>query len=279
MSEKYVKEIAKKWYRKIGFPKEYDPLFEKLLESETDLACMPFAEYDLAKNRPNKGKNLIMFLYFCEELKEKYREKGISEAILMDTVKDLVLSVKRQFLLTGQLGIVRVSALEHHMSMKLFRIGRLQFAMTGSYVDIPEKGIRKGEPMMDVHIPAGEPMSVKACEEAFRAAEAFFATYFPKYQWQYYTCFSWLLDESIRPFLKEGSNILEFQKLFEPVHKREQDSILQFMFKYGLESREELRDCPAETGFAKKVKEYALAGGIFYNVLGIMDRERIGWKE
>ena len=86
------------------------------------------------------------------------------------------------------------------------------------------------------------------------------------------------MDEHIRPFLKEGSNILEFQKFFEPVHKREQDSILQFMFKYGLESREELKECPAETDFARKVKEYALAGGTFYNVLGIMDRERIGLK-
>jgi len=275
MSKMYVKEIARKWYQKIGFPKEYDTLFEKLLEEEMDLACMPFAEYDLVANRLNKGKNLIMFLYFCEELAEKYSQLGIPESILMRTLEDLVISVRRQFLLTGQIGIVRASALENHLSMKLFRIGRLQFAMTGSYVDIPEKGIRKGDPVMDVHIPAGEPMTAKACADAFQEAEAFFVTYFPEYQWQYYTCFSWLLDDTIRPFLKEGSNILKFQKLFEPVHKREQDSILQFMFKYGLEDREELRACPAEKDFARKVKEYALAGGVFYNVLGIRDKKTV----
>ena len=63
-----VKEIAKKWYQRIGFPKEHDALFEKLLEEEGDLLCMPFAEYDFVENRPNKGKNLIMFLYFLKKI-------------------------------------------------------------------------------------------------------------------------------------------------------------------------------------------------------------------
>ena len=89
-------------------------------------------------------------------------------------------------------------------------------------------------------------------------------------------CHSWLLDETLKKFLKEGSNILEFQKMFYPVSKREDDAILRFMFKYHIETREELNECPANTQFAKNVKEYALSGGKFYNVLGVVKRDKIG---
>ena len=58
-----VKELAKKWYNIIGFPEKFDEGFEKLLQEESDIAPMKFEEYDLIANRPNKGKNLVMFLY------------------------------------------------------------------------------------------------------------------------------------------------------------------------------------------------------------------------
>jgi len=267
-----VKEIAKKWYQRIGFPKEHDALFEKLLEEEGDLSCMPFAEYDLVENRPNKGKNLIMFLYFCEELSLKYKDKGIPEDILMATLQDFIVSVERQYKLTGQLGIVRAGVLADHLSMRLFRLGRLSFCMTGACMDMPEKGIKAGEPVLDLHVAPGEPLTMDACEKSFQAAETFFAEFFPEYQYRYYTGFSWMFDKTINQFLKEDSNILQFQKLFEPVYEREQDSILQFLFKYGMTDREELRECPAETSFARKVKEYALTGGKFYNVLAVRER-------
>ena len=40
-------------------------MFESLLEEEKDLEYISFSDYDCIKN--TNGKNLIMYLYFCEE--------------------------------------------------------------------------------------------------------------------------------------------------------------------------------------------------------------------
>ncbi len=271
-----VKELAKKWYEIIDFPEKFDEGFEKLLAEENNVFPMKFSEYDLVINRPNKGKNLIMFLYFCEELSQKYEEKGIPREILLNTIDDFKISVERQYDINGVVGIVMASVLAKHLSMKLFRLGRLQFCMEEISVDVPEKGILKGTPVMDIHIPTGGSITKEELTASFKMAEEFFGKYFPEYCYDYYMCHSWLLDVTLKKFLKEGSNILEFQKIFYPVSKREDDAILRFMFKYHIETREELNECPANTQFAKNVKEYALSDGKFYNVLGVVERDKIG---
>lgn len=270
-----VKILAKKWYDIIDFPSEYDVKFEELLSEETDVVPMKFDEYDVASNRSNKGKNLVMFLYFCEELSQKYEEKGIPREILLDTIDDFKISVKRQYDIDGRIGIVMASVLAKHLSMKLFRLGRLQFCMEPFAIDLPEKGLSKGSPVLDIHIPVGNSITKDALNHSFKLADEFFGKYFPDYHYDYYMCHSWLLDETLKKFLKEGSNILEFQNLFHPVLKKEDDAILRFMFKYHIDSREELHDCSATTTFAKYVKEYALSEGKFYNVLGVCKKSEI----
>ena len=110
---------------------------------------------------------------------------------------------------------------------------------------------------------------MEECEKSFEMAEKFFAKYFPDFDYKNYSCSSWLLADNLKLFLSENSNILKFQKLFKIVNTFESDSILDFMFKYGIKNREELRECPAESAFAKKVKNYALEGGKLYAAFGV----------
>lgn len=276
MSRETVKQLAKKWYEIIQFPKKYDLMFEKLLEEEKDLECMKFEDYDLTVNAENKGKNLIMFLYFCEELSNKYKKAGIGEEILLASIDDFIIMTEREYILSGRLGLMDTGHLAKHLSMRLFRLGRLQFELHEAPMDVPEKGIKKGDNVIDVHIPAGASLSIEECERAFAAAEEFFEKFFPEFKYEYFTCFSWMLDKNLKNFLNENSNILKFQKFFEVVYEWEYDSALHFVFKFGIESREELKDLSAETSFAKKLKDYALAGGKLYNNLGLKKREHIG---
>lgn len=270
-----VKEIAEKWYKIIGFPEKFDEGFYKLLNEETELQPMKFEDYDLIANRPEKCKNLIMFLYFCEELSQKYKEKGIPHEILLNTIDDFIISVERQYDIDGSIGIVMASVLAKHLSMKLFRLGRLQFCMEEISVDVPEKGIVKGTKVMDLHIPIGGSITKEELNTSFKIAEEFFGEFFPDYRYDYYMCHSWLLDKTLKQFLKEESNIIRFQNMFCHISEKEDDAILRFMFKYHIEKREELHECTANTQFAKSVKEYALSGGKFYNVLGICHRNDV----
>ena len=150
--------------------------------------------------------------------------------------------------------------------------------MRGAARDIPEKGIKKGDNIIDVHIPKGDSLSMDECKRDFKASEEFFAKYFPEYSYRYYACFSWMLDKNLKNFLSENSNILKFQKFFEVVYELEHEAVLHFIFKYGIADRSELKNIPAETSFAKKLKEYALAGGKLYNNLGVRERELIGME-
>ena len=276
MENNEVLKIARKWYEKIPFPKCFEEEFEELFAKQHDLECTTYDVYMKEHNQDDHGKNLLMLLYFFQELSERYEAAGIPEEILIGTIADIVVGVQRYHLLNGSIGLANLSGWEEYMHMCLFRIGRLQFCMFGAYVDIPEKGIKAGDPVMDVHVPIAGPLTMEACEDAFQRAEVFFTTYFPDYHYKYYTCFSWLFDDVLQKFLKEDSNILKFQKLFEPVYKREQDSILHFMFRFGFKDREEIRDCEAKTDFAKKVKEYALNGGVFHNVLAVKEHTQKG---
>ena len=161
-----------------------------------------------------------------------------------------------------------------YIEMRLFRLGRLQFAISEAPLDIPSKGLKAGATVIEVHIPGGSPLTVEECLDAFARAKQFFATYFPTYSYKYYICFSWLFDDVLGQFLKEDSNILKFQKLFEPVHKREEDCILRFMFRFHMKSRDELSEWDTKSSFAKKVKEYAMDGGTFYNVLAVREADQ-----
>lgn len=264
-------KIIEKWYKELEFPSEYDEQFYALLNESENIPTDTFEEHEFMNSPETAGQNLIAYLYFAETLGEKYKEKGITHNILKDTLYDLVICTNRVYENTKKVGITSVSWMKHHFSFKLFRLGRLQFCMDGASMDIEEKGIGKGDPVLDVHIPKGNPLKIEDCLESFEIAEKFFVKYFPGYEYKWLTCHSWMLDETIRPFLKPGSNILKFQTLFEAVRPVEMDSILHFIFKYGI-TREELAKCEARSNFAKKVKEYALSGGKFYNTLGVRPR-------
>ena len=264
-------EIIEKWYKELKFPSEYDEQFYELLNDKNNIPTDTFEEHEFLPDIENSGKNLIAYLYFAEALKGKYEEKGISYDVLKNTLSDLVICTDRIYQNYQKVGITGVDWMKLHFSFKLFRLGRLQFCMEGASMDIEEKGIAKGDPILDVHIPRGDGLRIEDCYASFEEAEKFFAKYFPEYEYKWLVCHSWMLDKTIRPFLSPESNILKFQELFEGVRPVEMDSILHFVFKYGA-NREELPTYEATSGFAKKVKEYALSGGKFYNTLGVRPR-------
>jgi hypothetical protein len=67
-----------------------------------------------------------------------------------------------------------------------------------------------GDPVLNLHIPAGSPMAVEACGESFRKAGELFPKCFPEYAFRAYVCGSWLLDPQFDGALGPESNIVRF---------------------------------------------------------------------
>lgn len=249
--EKYSGEeqIIRKWYSALHFSEEYDEAFEKILSNPKIMKQDGFTD--------NGAENLLTALYKCEALEEEYMNLGIDRQILLDTLSDVVIWTDVWYGLTGQLGLMEVGWLMNHFSLRLFRLGRLQFCMNEAEHDFTEYGIRKGMTVMEVHIPSGPDFSLEQCKNSFHVAEPFFERYFPQFRYEYFCCHSWLLDRTLEHFLDKNSKILAFQELFHIIHEEPSDAALKYIFRWDA-IREKVAGYKAKTNLAARIKEYVM---------------------
>ena len=264
-----VKNIIKGWYERLGLPGEYKHEFNKALATTPISDAIEIETYDL--EHEDGKRNLLSCLMMCETLKNRYDEKGIDEKILMDTLSDIGIWLDTWTEIKGELYLGELAWLQHHLSMRLFRLGRLQFCMGTSHNDCPEYGLKRGDPVIEVHIPAAGPLTQEACAESFALAREFFAKYFPEFDYRYFTCHSWLLDETLKDFLGNDSNIIRFQKMFKPIDSEPSNAILRYVFKWSTDARN-LKYAPVLSSFADEIKKAFLSGTQFYETVGIIER-------
>lgn len=269
--EPKVKEICRKWYEKLSFPAEYNSQFDRALKEIRLSDAIDINRYDLTEK--DGRYNLLAFLFMCEKLSEQYKEAGIDEKILLDTLGDIVLWLNAWSEVKGEMYLGEIHWLVRHMKMKIFRLGALEFFPAKTYCTCPELGLKEGDNVVEIHIPAGTGFSPEACKEAINEATKFFAKYYPDFKYNHYTCRSWLLDTELNKFLKEESNIIKFQKAFDilPDKHKESYSALKFIFKCNT-TRLTLRTEVCSSGFSEKLKKHVLSGGKLYEGFGIIKK-------
>ena len=161
--------IIDKWYKKLEFPKIYDREFYSALDKIRISDAISIETYDVCSMEGKR--NLLSFLFMCEGLAHKYREKGIGEEILLATLSDLVIWTKTWSDLKSELYLGQLDWLKRHLEMRLFRLGRLHFCMGQAECDIPWRGVNAGDNILEIHIPEGEPLSKEACLKSIETAK------------------------------------------------------------------------------------------------------------
>ena len=260
-------EVIEKWYKKLDFPKVYDTEFYHALREIKLSDALSIERYDTASK--DGKRNLLSMLFMCESLSEKYHERGISENILCATLSDLVIWTNIWSNIKGELYLGELNWLKHHLEMQLFRLGRLQFFMGQVKCDIPERGVKAGDNILDIHIPGGQPLSREACLKSIEAAKKFFEEYFPEFEYKCFVCHSWLLDSSLERFLSPESNILQFGRMFEAIRVEKSDAILRYLFRWDT-TRYNLQSAVPYNSFTDAIKRHAMNGGELYEVLGVL---------
>lgn len=152
---------------------------------------------------------------------ENYARKGIPERIFFDTFSDVKIWCDNAFEQYGKRGLVNIRWIAKHVSMKIFRIGRLQYEFS-RFAILPHAKIsevlkcpyRLGEKCVTLHIPQGEKLDNDACVKSLGEANAFFTKYYPAYKYRCYTVITWLLDPDLEKVLGSDSNIVRFGKMF-----------------------------------------------------------------
>jgi hypothetical protein len=123
-----------------------------------------------------------------------------------------------------------------------------------------------GDPTLNLHIPAGSPMSHQECGESFRRAIEFFPKHFPERPYSAFVCGSWLLNGELQEFLPLESNIVRFQKelyLFPIGLNR--DSVFWRVFG-GVP--EDLGEAPRDTALRRAILDRAASGEPFRPTAG-----------
>ncbi|MBQ8685544.1 MAG: DUF5596 domain-containing protein [Clostridia bacterium] len=264
-----VTKIIIKWYHALDFPTEYNDEFYQALSTECILSTTNVEDYDEACD--NGKKNLLSFLYMCEAYENQCKQKGIPESVILDTLQDVVIWTKIWSAIKGTLYLGELSWLKRHFTLRLFRLGRLQFSMAQAECDVEELGIEKGENNMQIHIPRGGKLNEDACKQSLARARTFFDTFFPDFSYRYFTCHSWLLWKGLDKYLPPESNILRFADMFSIANVDESDALLRYVFRWDT-TRENIADAPCPSAFAQKVKQAVLYGEKFFVGYGVINK-------
>ncbi|MBQ4071905.1 MAG: hypothetical protein IJD51_05810 [Clostridia bacterium] len=263
-----IKNIIQKWYSALGFDRRLDSAFLALLEGELPTAELTAHNADLSGGEGEK--TALILLYLLERMQDEYTARGIDSSVFDRLVSQIRTRIEGTYLEKGNFLVGDVSWFRLYLSCERFRIGRFYFDLIPSPADVPCKGLKKGDSIVALHVPAGEPLEYGYCVRSIEEAKSFIARHFPEYKYRYISCYSWLLDNSIADLVGTGSNILRFASLFEIVARHESDNIIRFVFQNGA-TREQLPDITPVGRFQTQLREEAMAGRIFYDCRGLID--------
>ena len=266
----HIISFAEQEYRRQGLDTFYGQSFEALLLPELEYAWAA-----VETGRPvwsgSPKTDLLAALLLGEQLASAYLQRHMDLKILRDTLDDIGRWAKTYFSYTGKVGLEEVSWLSNHLSLRLFQLGRLQFCMEAADFAAPSQGLRRGDPLVSVHICSGSPLDPALCDQSFALARTFFQKHFPEYPFRFFSCHSWLLDSEVLPLVPEGSNIALFQKRFQIVERVPSSAIARYVFRWNIQPEEIAGYCP-QSGFQQRLKAQLLTGKQFYEATGILSR-------
>ncbi|MBR5314423.1 MAG: DUF5596 domain-containing protein [Clostridia bacterium] len=265
-----MKKTVEKWFDILGLPTEWR---KEILENADRISLEEIEKNELPfqwlLEQENKLVGLIYTLYKCEDFFNTGRKRDIPENILIKTLSEVKRYAIEHYNTTGNLGISVMNWMGKILNGKIYRLGRLEFEMRDAMHSCDELGLTKGENVIGVHIPDnGGPFTPETCAEAYALAEEFFAKYFPEFTYKHYVCNSWLLDETLRKFLKPESNIIKFMDTFKIAATKEAYSALIYLFGRGVEV-EHLSTVTPETSLQKAVVDHLQNGGKLYTTFGV----------
>lgn len=268
--------IIKKWYKTLELPSEWeDVVFQKAKEFSEEKTYEKIEEnndpYEWLFTQEDKLLALVYVLYKCENFFQKGREKGIDESILIKTLSEVKRYAKEYNETTENhpIGVYTIKWLGKILKGNIYRLGRLEFEMRDALHSDEELGLTEGQNVIGVHIPDnGGPFTPEACDEAYKIAEGFFAKHFPEFEYNHYVCSSWLLDETLRDFLKPESNIIKFMDTFKIIARKEAYSALTYLFARGV-GIEHLPNITPKTSLQKAIVNHLQNGGKLYSGYGV----------
>lgn len=119
-----------------------------------------------------------------------------------------------------------------------------------------------GDPVLDVHIPAGGGMGFDLCGESLRRARDFFSEYFPRRAPMGYVCKSWIFSPCLEECLPPDSNLVRFLRETHLFPFASTNPDIWFVF---FQDKFDPATAPRETRIQRALLDYIAAGNTWRN--------------
>ncbi len=140
-----------------------------------------------------------------------------------------------------------------------------------------DKVLEMYDPVLDIHIPAGERMDMQSCSDAIDYSIKFFTQYFPEKTYKGWACNTWLFDNQYETILADSANIVKFQREFHlyPLGASGDEALRRIFGENVLEKG--IDQAPRESSMQKAVAEFIEQGGRLRQAGGFFLKEDLPW--
>lgn len=197
----------------------------------------------------------------------RYKQQGVDEEIIWKSCHDLTCKLMECRSVYGVNGVFVGFWYGRFFHATRYALGRLQFELIPYPLEtsyrIGEKEIRKGDIVINIHIPSEGPLTEDAVEDALERARNFFPDQ------EVFVMDSWLLDPDLMKILPEG-NIKKFTDRFQVIHTVKNDTFQDGWRVFGSEWKKEAEALPMKTALQKNIAAYLKDGGSLGEGFGVM---------
>ena len=204
-----------------------------------------------------------------------HRERNIPDDVSWATLADLGRQMAVYRKREGESGFDHAGWITFHFTGAIYQLGRLQFERvrlgntTGEAILASGAPYEPDTPALSVHIPGfSGPFGPEACDESLAAAVTFFARHFPEERYELGICYSWLLDEQLAEYLPVTSNIVRFQRRFQPIHQPPAGNAGTLQFVFGMHTDLPLDAYPQRTTLERAVIDHIRSGRHWHGGVG-----------
>lgn len=200
-------------------------------------------------NDPDGSKILCCMLLCGIHTHRLYREKGIDDEIFTATFKCFPRFIEEHKTSYGTYAFDRGWWTSRQISLKLFRLGELEYELPRSAQDNA----------VHIHIPSHAKLSPELLAASHRKAVTFLQMHYPEYAEAPMVCSSWMLSPALKKLLPETSRLVRFSSAFvlEKWEETKED-YKEWVFKNPALT---LADLPEDTTLQRSMKRYLEQGG------------------
>lgn len=202
--------------------------------------------------------NAIALIHAIPMLQRLYEAKKVPVELMWDTMIDLKCKFVEEHDGSGIWGTGAMSWYMRVFTLRIIKLGRLEFEPIGYKWDTPYRGIQKGDPVMNMHIPSTGPMRIEDVLDSFKRAYKFFGYTEP----MPVAAGSWLLYPPVcEQVMKPGSNMRNFYELFDVVESYEDPDNKNFWRIFNMEWAPGVLDkVPLDTSLRRNLHAFMKPG-------------------